>query len=395
MKSLLLFLCLPFTLVCQIISPLIYADDSYPVGIVSDLTVLNNATYACQISGDSFGTCATISLSKFNAQDSLILSNQYTTPFGSITGAFLLKMDQVIYLLASYYNTSSQNGGLSWAALSPELELEEFQNYDLGNAYVDRMAYDFNDGMFALGGTVASSPFEHRPFALFLDAQMDFIGFKTNQTDAYSVESILLFDDFYLLLGGGIWKYNMEHELINSILFESPNEIAKTKAVKLDASHFVSLRRSFIWDSGLWQLALEKWDLELNQLNKTCLDAAMGVEDLNRYRSLGVDETGSVLVSAHAYVNKIGFPSAEGPSALLYWKLNPGFQISKAWSIQLKEFHCPYNAFFLGNSLLIGGFMNSKKYGLSPFLFRMSTRPKLPLLELGPLEEMDFSNKIF
>lgn len=395
MKSLLLFLCLPFNLICQIINPLIYGDDSYPVGIVSDLIVLNNTTYACQISGDSYSTCATISLSKFDAQDSLILSNQYTTAFGSINGAFLLEMDQALYLLASYYNSATKNGGLIWAALSPGLELEEFQNYDLGNAYVDRMAYDFNDGLLALGGTVASSPFAHKPFSLFLDAQMNFIDFKVNQAAAYSVESILLFDDFYLLLGAGIWKYSMAHELISSALFESPNEVAKTKAVKMNATHFISLRRSFVWDSGLWQLVLEKWDVELNQLNKTCLDADMGVEDLNRYRSLGIDKTGSILVSAQAYINKIGFPSAVGPSALLYWKLSPSFQINKAWNIQLHEFHYPYNAFFLENSLLIGGFMNSKKYGLSPFLFRISTRLKLPVLELGPLEEVDFSNKIF
>lgn len=371
MKSLFILVFLPVLTFSQGLKPIIFPEESSALDLVSGFVETNDYLYSCELKGSNFGTFDQLVFKKFDKEDSLVLINQINHPYESLIACHLFEWQGEIWFLGTYYKSSIQEGGLIFCKINDLLEMYAVQTFDTGIFYADRLAYSIKGTKLAVGGSLASSSFVHHPFILLFDEQMDVVSFKQGQEGAFNVESILYYDDFYILLGAGLWKYNLDHELIGKYTFDSPSEVCKTKSCKLSGESFLLLKRVFIWDTGEWVLSLEEWGTNMILNQKKVLDIKKGVEDLGKLHSLQRTKDGHIRVSAYSYFNKIAFPFVKSSSGLHYWCLASDFKILQKHSIFFTDFYFPYNVQFLADDILIGGFFADSSTNVDPYLFRL------------------------
>lgn len=391
MKSLLFFLFLSISVSAQQIYPIIYNNQSLPTSIVSAVIEYSGSIYACQLAGISYGDFDQLIISKYDSNHDLVLEKSMDSPFGTLISCHLITSPAGLWLIGAYRQEKTNTSGILWASVNGNLELEDLLLHETGLYYADQFSICTDANRTLIAGTLSTSPFAHKPFMLLLDDQMHVVDFHMVYEDAFDVESALLFDNYYILLGAGIWKYNFDHELLDAVLFESPNEVARTKSLKMGADLFFTLRRTFGWESGEWSLLLEKWNTDLQMIGALFLESENMIEDMNKYGAFGKLSENKIGVSAYAFENKLNFPSVQSPSSLLTWEISNNLEVSHHAAFVFKDFHYPYAAYFKEEQTYIGGFFVEAVQKLSPFLFRINKKSPLPVLEIGPYDKLDFT----
>ena len=390
MKSLLFFVFLSISVSAQQIFPIIYNNQSLPTSIVSSVVENSGSIYACQLSGTSYGDFNQLIISKYDSNHNLVLEKSMDSPVGTLISCHLITSPAGLWLIGAYRQEKTNTSGILWTSLNGNLELEDLLFQETGPYYAEQFSISTDANRTLIAGTLSTSPFVHKPFMLLLNDQMHVIDFHMTHEDAYDVESALLFDDYYLLLGAGIWKYDYNHVLLDALLFESPNEVARTKSLKMGADVFFTLRRTFGWESGDWSLLLEKWNTDLQLAGALILESENMIEDMNKFGALGRLSENKIVVSAYAFEDKMNFPFVQSPSSLLLWKISNDLEVSHHGAFVFKDFHYPYAACFNEEQTYIAGFFVETVQKLSPFLFRFNKKSPLPVLEIGPYDKLDF-----
>ena len=390
MKSLLFFVFLSISVSAQQIFPIIYNNQSLPTSIVSSVVENSGSIYACQLSGTSYGDFNQLIISKYDSNHNLVLEKSMDSPVGTLISCHLITSPAGLWLIGAYRQEKTNTSGILWTSLNGNLELEDLLFQETGPYYAEQFSISTDANRTLIAGTLSTSPFVHKPFMLLLNDQMHVIDFHMTHEDAYDVESALLFDDYYLLLGAGIWKYDYNHVLLDALLFESPNEVARTKSLKMGADVFFTLRRTFGWESGDWSLLLEKWNTDLQLAGALILESENMIEDMNKFGALGRLSENKIVVSAYAFEDKMNFPFVQSPSSLLLWEISNDLEVSHHGAFVFKDFHYPYAACFNEEQTYIAGFFVETVQKLSPFLFRFNKKSPLPVLEIGPYDKLDF-----
>ena len=391
MKSLLFFVFLSISVSAQQIYPIIYNNQSLPTSVVSAVIEHSGSLFACQLAGTSYGDFDQLIISKYDSNHDLVLEKSMDSPVGTLISCHLITNPAGLWLIGAYRQEKTNTSGVFWANVDGDLELEELLIHETGPYYADQFSISTDANRIMIAGTLSTSPFVHKPFMLLLNEQMDIVDFHMEHEDAFDVKSALLFDNYYILLGAGIWKYNFDHELLDAVLFESPNEVARTKSLKMGADVFFTLRRTFGWESGDWSLLLEKWNTDLQMIGALVLESDDLIEDMNKFVALGKLSENKIGVSAYAFEDKLNFPFVQSPSSLLLWEISNNLEISHQAAIVFKDFHYPYIAHFTEGQTYIGGFFVDAVQKLSPFLFRFNKKRRLPVLKLGPYDKLDFT----
>lgn len=378
----------------QTISPIVYENQTSTQALVSAVLSHDEEVYACQLAGDTYGAFTKIIIEKYDLDHKILLTKSVESPFGALVSCHLFEHSGKLWFIGSCYDPVDGKGSVVWSSLNADLELSAPHVFEIGAFYGDCISISATSNQILIGGSLSSSPFYSKPFTLFLDEQMEFLGFYTDHTDAYDVESVLLFQNHYLLFGAGIWKYDMNHKLLNTIVFESPNEVAQTKSLKVSENIFFTLRRNFEWESGEWSLLLEKWNGSMDLLASIPLKSTQGIIDLNHFSSLVLKSEDVIQISAYSYKHKVDFPFVIGASSLEAWTVDTTMNSKLLYSLNLNNFHYPYSFFTTGNRSYIAGFFTEGPMKINPFLIFISSNDKLPVLEILPGSELEFnSNK--
>ena len=391
MKSLLFFVFLSISVSAQQIDPIIYNNQPYPTSLVSAVVEHSDSVYACQLSGTSYGDFDQLIIFKYDSNHDLVLEKSMDSPVGTLISCHLITNPAGLWLTGAYRQEKTNTSGIFWANVDGNLELGELLLQETGPYYADQFSISTDANRTLIAGTLSTSPFVIKPFMLLLDDKMHVVDFHMAHENAYDVESALLFDDYYLLLGAGIWKYNFDHVLLDAVLFESPNEVARTKSLKMGSDVFFTLRRTFGWESGDWSLLLEKRNTDLQILGTLVLESDYMIEDVNKFGALVKLSENKIGISAYAFEDKLNFPFVQSPSSLLLWEISNNLEVSHQAAFAFKDFHYPYTVHFREGQTYIGGFFVDTVQKLSPFLFRFNKKRRLPVLKLGPYDKLDFT----
>lgn len=375
----------------QQIYPIIYNNQPSPISLVSSVIEQSGYIYACQLAGSFYSEFDQLIISKYDSNHNLVLEKSMDSPVGKLISCHLITSSVGLWIVGAYRQENTNTSGILWARVNENLELADLLMHETGQYYADKVSISFYANKILIAGTLSTSPFVHKPFMLLLDDQMHLIDFYTDHENAFDIESALLFDDYYLLLGAGIWKYDYDHMLLDAVLFESPNEISRTKSLKMGAKVFFTLRRIFGWESGEWSLLLEKWNTDLQILGAIVLDSDNMIEDMNKFTALGKFEENKIGVSAYAFQDKLNFPFVKSPSSLLLWQISTNLEVSNHKAFLFKDFHYPFTCYIKDGQTYTGGFFVDAVQKLSPFLFSFNKKSGLPVLNVGPYDKLDFT----
>ena len=370
MKSLFLLCLLPALISAQNPSYFKLEQSSQNIDLISAITIQANSIFVCRAQSSSFGQSYDMVLEKYQLDGQLLQQKTIPWSFESILGLHWTTINNELVLWGSTVLDSTDEGALFWLKVDSDLTIADPNFYLLGQAFVEYFSIDQVQDLIYVGGSKQSSTFSSSPFCLLIDQNLQLFDSFQDQEGAWDVQGIIGLADGYVLLGAGLWKFNMNHQLLAYQALENA-ELAKCVGVRTLDGKLLTLRHVFDWDSGSKTMLLEHWDADLNLLKTNPLSPS----NVRAVKSNVIQRlaSGEYLISLYSSTFNMGFPFVLSQSKHHFLVLNPTLNVIGQKTFSFEDYLYPCQIISGTNRVWSGGFKVKDASRLEPYLYHIPT----------------------
>ena len=324
MKSFVFFLCIYMPALCaqQLLFTYSSAFDS-PVGLSTHTHALANGEwYHFMAVSEEYGHQYGLRIEHIDPEGNVLNEAFYELPDTSLLVYKSFMHQGTLHLLGTFYNPAMQQGGIWIAQMGTDLSIANHYARSTGSFYADRLTADQTMDRILIAGTLSNGAFTEKSFTLLLDESFVELDWYDLYTDDMHIGNAFLTDDGYILIGDGLWSFNMGHVLQRELLFDELYLNHQTSAIMHTNGFIYTLRRRYEIESGEKDLILEKWTLDFKLKGVLNVGSASLSERPAFHQSIVQLSNGTIGFCAWESKTMIGFPFVSAPSTCWYWLAN-------------------------------------------------------------------------